>query len=104
MGTTTTTSTTTQTTSTTTTTATTSTTADFSDCPFDMMKNERNIERSIYCPKDVCTAVYIESQGIAAVYHGDSIGCFNYEGSIFDNTYPTYINRQGLFLTPDAYR
>ena len=60
--------------------------------------------RSIYCPKDVCTAVYIESQGLASVHHQDSLGCFNYEGSLFDNTYPDYINRQGLFLTPDAYR
>ena len=60
--------------------------------------------RSIYCPKDVCTAVFIESQGLASVHHPDSLGCFNYEGSLFDNMYPDYINRQGLFLTPDAYR
>ena len=64
----------------------------------------RTLVRSIYCPKDVCTAVFIESEGLASVHHQDSLGCFNYEGSLFDNTYPDYINRQGLFLTPDAYR
>jgi len=68
-----------------------------------MMMNEENSERSIYCPQDVCAAVYIESQGLAAEHHQDSLGCFNFEGSLFDNTYPDYINRRGLFLTPDAY-
>ena len=52
----------------------------------------------------MCAAVYIESQGLAAEHHQDSLGCFNFEGSLFDNTYPDYINRRGLFLTPDAYR
>jgi len=49
----------------------------------------------------VCPAVFIVSEGDAADLVQDSLGCFNYEGSLYDDEYPVYINENGLFLTPD---
>jgi len=33
----------------------------------------------------------------------DSVGCFNYDGSLMVDEYPIYRNRYGRFLTPNAY-
>jgi len=41
--------------------------------------------------------------GGAAEHQPESLGCFDYEGSLMGNEYPDYINSQGWFLTPTAY-
>ena len=50
----------------------------------------------------MCPAVYIESTGIAATLQPDSLGCFNYAGSLLNDEYPLYTNTRGQFLTPDS--
>ena len=50
----------------------------------------------------MCPAVYIESSGIAASLQPDSLGCFNYAGSVMSDIYPIYNNSRGQFLTPDS--
>ena len=58
----------------------------------------------LYCPRDVCPAVLIESQGLSADQHETSRGCFNYEGSLNNDLYPVYVNQFGQYLIPDEYR
>ena len=72
-------------------------------CPFNMTSSDGD-SNSLYCPKEVCPAVFIHSQGIAAEQHTDSIGCFNFEGSLYDEMYPVYVNQFGHYLLPDKYR
>ena len=33
-----------------------------------------------------------------------TIGCFNFEGSLYDEMYPVYVNQFGQYLLPDKYR
>ena len=87
--------------------------------------------RSILCPESYCPAVYISSNGGAAEHQvshifglvtqwasdyrhphqalmyslqADSIGCFDYEGSVMGDQYPNYVNPQGKFLTVTGHR
>jgi len=57
----------------------------------------------MFCPRDVCPAVYIISQGQTAEIQHDSLGCYIYDGSILDDLYPVYVNKFGQFLTPDYF-
>jgi len=45
----------------------------------------------------------IESRGAAQEQQPDSLGCFNYEGSLLGDEYPNYEHRSGLFLTPGEH-
>merc|ERR1712133_227132 len=73
-------------------------------CPFNSKWTSRDHKsRSLYCPRDVCPAVSIESQGLSADQHETSLGCFNYEGSLYDDLYPVYVNQFGQYLIPDEY-
>jgi len=58
---------------------------------------------SLYCPKEVCAAVFIDSQGLAADQHKNSLGCYNFEGSLYDDMYPVYVNQFGQYLIPDEF-
>merc|ERR1712126_718395 len=96
-------STTTVTTSSSTTPSTTTTVYDDS-CPFNSKWTSKDHKtRSLYCPRDVCPAVLIESQGLSADQHETSLGCFNYEGSLNNDLYPVYVNQFGHYLIPDEY-
>jgi len=57
----------------------------------------------MFCPREVCPAVIIVSQGDAADIQQESLGCYVYEGSIHNDMYPVYVNQRGQFLTPDYY-
>lgn len=74
----------------------------YENCPFNTTTNWKQ-DRSLYCPQSYCPAVFIASTGPALENQPDSIGCFNYEGSLMADEYPIYINRYGRFLTPHAY-
>merc|ERR1711918_307563 len=104
MGTTSTTTTTTTTSSSTTaqTTTTTTTTTRFPNCPF-LRHGKVDQSRSVFCPESYCPAVYISSTGGAAEHQSESLGCYDYEGSLMGDKYPDYRNNQGWFLTPTAY-
>merc|ERR1712013_305843 len=72
------------------------------NCPF-KANGRVDKTRSIYCPESYCPAVYIWSTGGAAEHQPESLGCYDYEGSLMNNVYPDYVNIQGWFLTPTAY-
>merc|ERR1712181_204142 len=77
----------------TTTTITTTTTTEFPNCPFQLHgRSKVDQTRSVFCPQSYCPAVYISSRGGAAVHQPESLGCFDYEGSLMGNEYPDYIN------------
>ena len=79
--------------------------SDYDNCPFNSTwTREDHKSRSVYCPKEVCPAVFIDSQGLSVDQHKDSLGCFNYEGSLYDDLYPVYVNHFGQYLIPDEYR
>jgi len=83
-----------------TTTAPPTTTDEFGNCPF-VARNELE-SKSIYCPQDYCIAVYLVSTGPASRQYPNLMGCYEYEGSLFIDYYPNYVNRGGVFLTPQA--
>merc|ERR1712212_418441 len=83
---------------------TTTTTTGFPNCPFQRHRSGKEDQtRSVFCPESYCPAVYISSMGGAAEHQPESLGCFDYEGSLMGNEFPDYINSQGWFLTPTAY-
>merc|ERR1719295_873644 len=92
------------TTKSTTTTTTTTTTTRFPNCPFRLqdsgqVDHTRQLlpkQRSVYCPESYCPAVYISSTGGAAEHQAESLGCFDYEGSLMGNEYPDYMNNQDI--------
>jgi len=94
-------STTSTTTATTSVTSTTTTTSGPQDCPF--TSHHSLPSRSLFCPQSYCPAVLISSQGGAKEQQPDSLGCYNYEGSLLGDEYPNYIQRNGLFLTPGEH-
>merc|ERR1711915_733722 len=73
------------------------------NCPFKSGSSDNIRTNSLYCPQSYCPAVFVSSNGPALQHQPDSVGCFNYEGSLMADEYPIYINSHGRFLTPHAY-
>eukprot|EP00088_Acartia_fossae_P011515 TRINITY_DN15851_c0_g2_i1.p1 TRINITY_DN15851_c0_g2~~TRINITY_DN15851_c0_g2_i1.p1 ORF type:complete len:173 (+),score=19.73 TRINITY_DN15851_c0_g2_i1:59-520(+) len=79
-----------------------STTLDFGNCPF-FAGSRKQKTKSLFCPQSYCAAVFIVSEGGTADLYPNLLGCYEYEGSLLDDMYPNYVNKNGIFLTPNAY-